>query len=275
LLQALWERQITAIAYEMIEEADDLLPILLPMSQIAGRLAPIVAGQLLTTIYRGRGILLSGLPGVPAAAVVILGGGVLGSNAARAFLGLGSQVTILDRDLGQLQRLDELFGNRINTMVANEYNIKRTTAFADVLVGAVLRSGRRAPVLVSRAMVRDMTPGSVIIDFSIDQGGCVATSRPTTLRDQYYVEEGVIHHCVPNFTAVTARTSSYAITNTVLSYLLAVAKDGLPEVFAAQPALRRGVNVYVGRLAHPEVAAALGRNVEVEVPGNAQDEENL
>lgn len=213
----------------------------------------------------GRGILLSGIPGVPPAAIVILGGGVLGSNAARAFIGMGAQVVILDREVKRLQHLDDIFGGRITTMLSNEYNLNRVVQFADVLLGCVLVPGRRAPILVSRDMVRSMRPGSVIIDFSIDQGGCVETSRPTTLRDQMFVEEGVIHHCVPNMTATVARTASYALTNAALPYLLSVGAHGLPKVFEHELGLVEGVNLYRGKLAHPEVAGGLGRQVEVDL----------
>ena len=195
-----------------------------------------------------------------------LGGGVLGSNAARSFLGLGAQVTILNRGVRKLRHLDDLFGGRVMTMLSNEYNLKRVVEYADVLVGCVLVPGRRAPVLVSRDLVRRMRPGSAVIDFSIDQGGCVETRRPTTLRDQTFVEEeGVIHHCVPYVTATVARTASYALTNAALPYLLAVGACGLPAVFDHEPALTRGVNLYRGRLTHPEIAASLGREVEIEI----------
>ena len=262
LPKALMEKAITAIAYEMIQEEDGRLPVLFPMSEIAGRLAPIIAGELLMTIHGGRGTLLSGIPGVPPAAVVILGAGVLGTNAIRAFLGCGAQVTVLDRDIRQLQRVDELFAARVTTMVSSEYNVQRTTQFADVVVGAVLHPGRRAPVVVTREMVREMRPGAVILDFSIDQGGCVETSRPTTLRAPTYVEEGVIHYCVPNLTASVARTTSYAIANAALPYLLSL--DGLPDALA--PALARGINLYQGKLANRDVAAALGEPLAVELP---------
>lgn len=258
LHQALAAQEITAIAYEMMEEEDGRRPVLLPMSEIAGRLAPIIAGQLLMNTDGGRGALLSGIPGVPSSEVVILGGGMLGWNAARAFLGLGAQVTILDQDGRILQRLDELFNGRVTTMLSNNYNLNRVVDFADVLVGAVLVGGRRAPILVSRDMVRRMRPGSVIIDFAIDQGGCMETSRPTTLRDQTYIEEHVIHYCVPNVTAAVARTTSHALTNAALPYLLAVAAHGLEGALSQQPALRSGLNLKAGRVVHPGVAAALG-----------------
>lgn len=265
LLQVLTERQITAIAYELIQQENGLLPVLVPMSEIAGRLAPIIAGRLLMNLSGGRGILLSGIPGVPPAAVVIIGAGVLGSNAARAFLGLGAQVTVLDRSADKLRQLEAAFAGQITTMLANEYNLQRAVEFADVLVGCVLIPGQRAPVLISRALVRRMRPGAVILDFSIDQGGCVATSRPTTLRDQTYVEEGIIHFCVPNFTAAVARTTSYAINNAAVPYLLGIGQHGLLGPHEHARELANGINLYRGQLAHPTVARALGRPVEVDL----------
>lgn len=264
LLEALAGHEITAIAYELIENQDGVRPVLRPASQIAGRMAPIIAGHLLTSVQppAGRGILLSGLPGVPPAAVVILGAGVLGTSAARAFVGVGAQVTVLDRDVAKLQHLEDMLNGQITTMVSNEYNLNRVVQFADVLIGAVMIPGRRAPVLVSREMVRWMRPGSIIIDFAIDQGGCVETSRPTTLRDQTFVAEEVIHHCVPTMTAVVGRTTSYAITNAALPYLLAVAEFGPAEAAHRETALSRGINLLQGQLVHPEVARALGQTVE-------------
>lgn len=265
LLEVLTVRDITAVAYETIQKEDGLLPVLVPMSEIAGRMAPTIAGQLLMNINGGRGTLLSGLPGVPPAAIVILGGGVLGANATRAFLGLGAQVTVLDNNVRQLQQLDREFSGRVTTMLSNDYNLNRAAEFADVLVGCVLIPGRQAPTLVSREMVRRMRPGSVIIDFSIDQGGCVETSRPTTLRDQIYVEEDVIHFCVPNTTAAVARTTSYAISNAALPYLLAIGKKGLLGAHEESPELIPGINLYQGKLAHPDVANALGRDLGVDL----------
>jgi len=275
LLNALTEREITAISYEELEEADGMRPVLLPASEVAGRLAPIIAGDLLRSGQslpgqQGLGILLSGLPGVPAAAVVILGAGVVASNAARAFTGLGAQVTVLGRDIRRLRQIDDQCGGRVSTMLANEFNIKRAVQFADVLVGAVLDPGKRAPVLVSREMVRSMRPGSIVLDFSIDEGGCIETSRPTTLRDPIYIAEGVIHHCVPNVTSTVARTTSYAITNAALPYLLAIGEDGLLGAAQKRTALLRGVVLYHGKLTHPDIAATLDRQVDVHLsPGGA------
>jgi alanine dehydrogenase len=266
LLEALREREITAVAYEMIERRNGVRPVLVPMSEVAGRIAPIIAGQLLMTTARGRGTLLSGIPGVPRGSVVILGAGALGTNAARAFLGIGAQVIVLDNNIERLQHVDEALGGRVTTMVGSKYNLNRVTEFADVVVGAVSTSGQRAPILIDREMVRHMRPGTVIIDFSIDQGGCVETSRPTTLRDQTYVVEDVIHYCVPNVTATVARTTSYGLTNALLPYLKAVGEHGLVGVLDQCPSLIPGVNLHQGKLANAEIAAALGQPVEVTLP---------
>ncbi len=272
LFEALAEREITAVAYEMIEDDDGQLPVLVSASQVAGRFTPTIAGQLLRSDRgvpgqkQGRGILLSGIPGVPPAAVVILGGGTLGTNAAGAFMGLGAEVTVLDRNLSKLKYIDERFNGRVTTMFANNFNIQRAVKFADVLIGAVLIPGQRAPILVSRDMVKSMRPGSVIMDFSIDEGGCVETSRPTTLRDPSYILEGVVHYCVPNMTSVVARTTSYAVTNAALPYLRALGEYGLISAIYRESALRRGINLYQGGLADPDVAAALGREVTAHLP---------
>ncbi len=266
LFQALQEQEITAVAYEMIAEADGRRPVLLPASEVAGRMAPLIAGQLLRSDQqwpeqRGLGILPSGIPGVPPAVVVIVGGGVVGRNAARAFLGLGAEVTVLDKDGRVLQAIDEQFNGRVTTMFANEFNLNRAVRFADVLIGAVATPGQRVPVLITPEMVRQMRPGAVIVDFAIDQGGCVATSRPTTLRDPAYVWENVIHYCVPNVTSAYARTTSYAVTNAILPYLLAVGEMGLATAVAQQPALKSGVNLHRGQVAHPGIATALGQQM--------------
>ncbi len=272
LFVALAEREITAVAYEMIEEDNGDMPVLISASQVAGRLAPTIAGQLLRSDRgipgqkQGRGILLGGIPGVPPAAVVIIGGGTLGSSAAGAFVGMGAEVTVLDRSLKKLQYIDERFNGRVTTMFANKYNLRRAVKFADVLMGAVLIPGQRAPLLITREMVQSMRPGSVIIDFSIDEGGCVETSRPTTLRDPAYMLDGVVHYCVPNMTSVVARTASYAVTNAALPYLRSVGELGVLGAIQREPALARGVNLYQGNLTHPGVAAALGREVTANLP---------
>ncbi len=259
---AMQEQQVTAIAYEMIQEDDGRQPVLLPTSEVAGRLAPIVAGRMLTNDVGGRGVLLSGIPGVPPAAVVILGAGVLGLNAARAFLGLRAEVTVLDRELLRLQQLDDLLDSRATTMVSNAYNIRRAVRFADVLIGAIQTPGSRAPMVVTEDMVKEMRQGSLIIDYSINSGGSVETSRPTTLRDPVYETHGVLHYCVPNLTSSVARTASYALNNALLPYLRSFGELGRERAIAEMSAMRRGVNLYEGKLANADVAAALGRPLE-------------
>ena len=185
---------------------------------------------------------------------------------ARSFIGTGAQVTILDRDLKKLQQLDDQFEGRVTTMLSNHHNVMRAVAFADVLIGAVQTPGRRSPVIVTKEMVRSMRAGSVIIDFAISTGGCIETSRPTTLRDPIYVAEEIIHCCIPNFPALVARTGSYAINNAALPYLRTLGRDGLVEMLRSTPALARGVTFYQGKLASADLAMALGREVEIELP---------
>jgi alanine dehydrogenase len=259
LLQAFEQWALTTIAYETIQDERGALPVLLPTSEVAGRMAPIVAGQLLESIGGGRGILLSGIPGVPAAAVVVLGAGILGMNAARAFYGIGANVTVLDKNLQALQRIDECAGGRISTMIANPYNIAKAVAFADVLIGAAATPGERAPLLVTRATVKSMRPRAVILDYAIDSGGCVETSRPTTHANPSYIEEGVIHYCVPNVPALVARTASYALSNAMLPYLLLIGEQGVEGALQSCAELKRGVNTRQGQLVHPTLAAVIGR----------------
>ena len=251
LLSALQAREMTAIAAEMIQADDGTFPVLHPTSEVAGRLAPVIAGALLETNIPGvakndqlgRGILLSGIPGVPPANVVILGAGVVGGNAARAFLGVGAQVTILDKDGSRLRGVDAACQGRVVTMLATPYNIAKAVSFADVLIGAVYVVGHRAPVLVTREMVRSMRPRAVIIDFSIDQGGAVETSRPTTHRDPVFVAEGIIHYCVPNAPARVARTASHAWSNAVLPYLQLIGDLGVGEALRRSRELASAVVV--------------------------------
>jgi len=265
LYGALVEHEITAVSYELMRESNSQYPVLLSASEVAGRLAPTIAGQLLCSNVkqglRGRGILLSGLASVPPASIVIIGGGTLGANAARAFLGMGAEVVLLDRDINKLRAIEERFNGRVTTMFANRYNLKRVVKFADVLVGAVMIPGQRAPIVVNREMVKTMRTGSVIIDYSIDEGGCIETSRPTTLRDPVFVTEGIFHHCVPNITSTVARTASYAISNAALPYLRAVAESGLMVAAKEYVALAEGISLYQGNLVHPELASALGRTI--------------
>ncbi|HBY98040.1 MAG: alanine dehydrogenase [Ardenticatenaceae bacterium] len=262
LLEALQRVSITAMAWELVTTPDGRRPALQVMSEIAGRLAPVLAGSFLQTHHGGRGILLGGLPGVPPATVVILGAGELGTQAARAFRGLCAHVIVLDSRLAQLQTIDSHLGGGIITMQATPHALRQAVAFADVLVGAVSVPGQRTPLLVTREMVRTMRSGSVILDFAVDDGGCVETTRPTTHRDPTYAVEGVIHFAVPNVPARVARTASYALTNATLPYLLALGARGLWPALREIPDLSNGLVVREGRLVHADVARGLDREVE-------------
>lgn len=263
LFEALEEREITAVAMETIEGKGGRLPVLVPMSEVAGRLAPIVSGQLLMSTHGGRGTLLSGIPGVPRGAVAILGAGVLGTNAIQAFLGLGSQVIVLDSSIERLGQVDQLFESRVTTLLATRHNLERISAFIDVMVGAIQEPGHRAEQCITRDMVRKMRPGSVIIDYSINDGGCVETSRPTTLRDPVYTVDDVIHFCVPNMPAAVSRTTSYGLTNALLPYLKDLGQFGIIGMINKDQGFAQGVHMYQGSLAHPGVAAALGRELGI------------
>ena len=231
------------------------------MSEVAGASGANCFGQLLMSTQGGRGTLLGGIPGVPRGAVVIVGAGVLGTNATGAFLGIGAQVTVLDEDIEKLERIDQRFASRVTTLLATRHNLERSSCFADVLVGAIQEPGRRAEKIITRDMVREMRPGSVILDFSINDGGCVETSRPTTLRDPAYTVDGVLHFCVPNLPAAVSRTTSYGLTNAVLPYLKKLGRQGMIGMIKNDPDFAHGVQMYQGNLVHPEVAAALGRQV--------------
>jgi alanine dehydrogenase len=259
-VEDLLDKRVTAIAYETIQNDDGSLPVLKPLSQAAGRMAPQVAATLLQNDRGGKGILLGGVPGVPPAEVVIIGAGTFGTAAARAFLGAGASVYVLDRDLWRLQQLDEMHpgGSGLVTMVSHPFNIRKVVRFADVLVGAVLEPGARAPIVVTREMVQSMRPRSVIMDVSIDQGGCIETSRPTTHRDPTYVEEGVIHYCVPNMTAVVARTATHALNIAAWPYIWEIAHKGLDTALGSFPALLNGIATRDGRVVNAALAVALG-----------------
>ncbi|HLO33196.1 MAG TPA: alanine dehydrogenase [Anaerolineales bacterium] len=248
-VQALLEKKITSIAYEQIETADGSLPVLRPFSQIGGKMAASVAARLLQNNWGGKGMLLGGIPGVPPAEVLILGGGVVGMCATYAFLGLGAHVTVLDSDINKLQSIYSRFPN-IVTMLSTKRNIEKATAYADVVVGAVLITGERTPILITREMMRAMKPRSVFIDVSIDQGGCSETSRPTTHDHATYVEEGVIHYCVPNMPGVVARTATHAFVNAALPYILQIANLGAHGAIAQNSAIEKAVNTHNGELVH-------------------------
>ena len=259
LVESLLEKQITAFGYEVIQEDDGSLPILLPMSEIAGQLSIISASHFLQSNYGGRGVLLGGVAGVPSATVVILGAGVAGTCAARTAIGLGAQVIMLDKNINRLRRINDLFERRVITVVSNRYNIEKAVRFADVLIGVIMVQGRRSPTLVTREMVRQMRPKSIIIDISIDEGGCVETSRPITIYDEPYLEENVLHYPVPNMPAMVSRTATYALSNAFLGYLIELVENGLKGALQKNTALRRGVYTYKGFL----VKESLARSFEL------------
>jgi alanine dehydrogenase len=248
-IDTLLKEKITAIAYEQIQELDGSLPVLRPFSQIGGSMAAEVAARLLHTDQGGRGILLGGIPGVPPAEVVILGAGTSGTYAARAFVGMGAHVSVLDKDLNALQRVSQCSVG-IATLPSTPRNIAKVIEFADVLVGAVLVPGARAPILVSRELVKKMKPRSVIVDISIDQGGCIETSRPTSHDHPSYVEEGVVHYCVPNMPGVVARTATSGFVNAALPYILDVVNLGVEKAIQTNPAIEFGIATYQGELRH-------------------------
>lgn len=258
LTRALRKADVIAIAYETVQRPDGSLPLLTPMSEVAGRLAVQEGAFFLTKARGGRGILLSGVPGVPPGNVVILGAGTVGLNAAKVAVGLGADVSILDVNLERLRHVDDLFGGRVVTLFSNSYNIARAVERADLLVGGVLITGARAPVLVTEAMVATMKPGAVIADVAVDQGGCIATIRPTTLLDPVYTVSGVVHYGVTNMPALTPRTSTFALTNATLPFVVELAGKGPERAVRDNPALASGVNLWRGRIVHPAVAESLG-----------------
>ncbi|HAV77153.1 MAG TPA: alanine dehydrogenase [Anaerolineae bacterium] len=260
-VDVLLEKKITSIAYEQIELADHSLPVLRPFSEVGGSMTATIAARFLQANRGGKGILLGGVPGVPPAEVVILGSGVVGVTATKAFLGLGAHVTVISNDLMGLQRLHERHPGVV-TMLSTARNIEKATSYADVVVGAVLVSSQRSPVLITRKMVQKMKPRSVIIDVSIDEGGCVETSRPTTHELPTYVEEGVIHYCVPNMPSVVARTATHAFVNAAMPYILELANKGVDDAIKADPSLEMGINTHKGKLVHLTLLAAGNNGLE-------------
>jgi len=256
LVDALLDSGVHALGYETVQTDSKALPLLIPMSEIAGKMSVQIGARLLEAQAGGRGTLLGGVPGVPPAEVVILGCGVAGTNAAKVAVGMGAHVTILDIDHDRLKYLDDVLRGNVITVYANAYTIERACAYADLFIGAVLVAGARAPKLVTRAIVRKMKPGSVIVDISVDQGACVETMHPTSYSEPTFVVSDVVHYGVPNIPAAVPRTSTLALTNATLSWALEIADKGLERALKANPALARGLNVMAGRLTHAAVAQA-------------------
>jgi alanine dehydrogenase len=258
LTQALIASGAACVAYETVETNDRALPLLAPMSEIAGRLAAQAGATFLEKPLGGRGLLLGGVPGVAPGEVVVIGGGMVGYNSAVIALGLGAQVTILERSIDRMRHLEEVLGSRVTLLMSSSLQIQESVAAADVVVGAVLIPGALAPKLINREMVAGMKEGSVVADVAIDQGGCVETSRPTTHSEPVFVVDGVIHYCVANMPGAVPITSTKALTNATLPYVEAIADRGLREAIAEDPALARGVNVIEGKITYEAVAEAHG-----------------
>jgi alanine dehydrogenase len=254
----LMNSRATAIAYETVTAPDGSLPLLTPMSEVAGRMSVQVGANSLQKANGGFGVLLGGVPGVAPAKVVILGGGVSGTHAAEMAVGLRSDVTVVDRSVKRLRELSSIFGNQLKTVYSTAHAIEELVRDADLVIGAVLIAGAAAPKLVTRAMVKTMKPGAVLVDIAIDQGGCFETSRPTTHAEPTFVLDGVIHYCVTNMPGAVPRTSTFALTNATLPYVKSIADHGWRQALARDAGLARGLNVHAGALTHEAVASALG-----------------
>lgn len=257
LTRVLIDRKVTAVAYETVQLPNRSLPLLTPMSEVAGRMSIQIGAHYLQKTHGGRGLLLAGVPGVLPANVVIIGGGVVGTGAAQMALGLGANVTILDISVDRLRFLDQVLHGRLNTLASNRQNIAEAVSHCDLLIGGVLIPGARAPKLVSAEMVSTMREGAIIVDVAIDQGGCIETVKPTTHSNPTFVVDGVVHYCVTNMPGAVPRTSTFALSNVTLPYGVILAENGT-KAFAGRPELAKGVNVYEGKVTYPAVAEAFG-----------------
>jgi alanine dehydrogenase len=252
----------TAIAYETVTDERGRLPLLAPMSEVAGRMAIQAGAHYLEKSHGGRGVLLSGVPGVNAGKVVILGGGVAGTNAAKVAIGMGAHVTVIERSNDRMKELDMFFGASVSTVYATDHAIEHYVLDADLVIGAVLVAGAAAPRLVTRTMVGEMKKGSVLVDISIDQGGCFETSKATTHDNPVFTIDGIIHYCVANMPGAVARTSTFALNNATLPYILALANKGYKQALLENAGFRKGLNVSKGKITHKEVAEALNKNFQ-------------
>jgi alanine dehydrogenase len=257
LTAALCEKKVKGIAYETIQETDGSLPLLTPMSEVAGRMATQVGATYLQRDRGGMGVLLGGVTGVERAKVTVLGGGVVGINAAKMAVGLGADVTILDVNHKRLEYLDDVFQGRIHTLYSNLHNVEKSVIQSHLVIGAVLIAGRKAPCLVTKDHVKRMMPGSVIVDVAVDQGGCIETCRPTSHQNPTYEVDGVIHYCVPNMPGTVARTSTYALNNATYKYASMLARMGVEDAITKDKALYLGLNTYAGHVAYEPVARDL------------------
>jgi alanine dehydrogenase len=256
LTKQMMERKVTGVAYETITDKHGRLPLLTPMSEVAGRMSVQVGATYLEKMNGGRGILLGGVPGVPAANVVIIGGGIVGTEAAKMAVGLGAKVTIIDRNLDRLRQLDDIFLSKVQTLASSRYAIEEAISHADLVIGAVLVVGAAAPKLVTRDMLKLVPNGAVLVDVAVDQGGCFETTHATTHSNPTYYEEGVLHYCVANMPGAVPRTSTFALTNATLPYALDLANKGFEAAIADDEGLREGVNTYAGKLTYEAVATS-------------------
>ena len=259
LTNKLLDTGVIGIAYETVRDTRGMLPLLMPMSEVAGRMSVQVGASYLEKERGGRGILLGGVPGVPPAHVTVLGGGIVGTNAARIALGFGAKVTLIDVNMNRLRELDDLFQGRLYTLASNSYNLAQATREADLVIGGVLIPGSTAPKLVTRAMVGQMKRGAVIVDVAIDQGGCVETARPTSHSNPSYTVDGVVHYCVTNMPGAVPHTSTLALTNSTFPYVMRLANLGAREALRQDPSLAEGLNTWLGTLTHPGVAESQQR----------------
>jgi alanine dehydrogenase len=258
LTKQLMERKVSGVAYETITDKAGRLPLLTPMSEVAGRMSVQVGATYLEKMNGGKGILLGGVPGVPAGRVVIIGGGVVGTEAAKMAIGLGAHVTIIDRSLDRLRYLDDIFLSKVSTLASSRYQIHEAISHADLVIGAVLVVGAAAPKLVTRDMLADIPKGSILVDVAVDQGGCFETTHATTHSNPTYYEEGVLHYCVANMPGAVPRTSTFALTNATLPYALDLANKGLMKAVTDDAGLKEGVNTYAGKLTYEAVATSQG-----------------
>jgi alanine dehydrogenase len=256
LTKQMMERNVTGVAYETITDKQGRLPLLTPMSEVAGRMSVQVGATYLEKMNGGRGILLGGVPGVPAANVVIIGGGIVGTEAAKMAVGLGAKVTIIDRNLDRLRQLDDIFLSKVQTLASSRYAIEEAISHADLVIGAVLVVGAAAPKLVTRDMLHLIPNGAVLVDVAVDQGGCFETTHATTHSNPTYYEEGVLHYCVANMPGAVPRTSTFALTNATLPYALDLANKGFEGAIKDDTGLREGVNTYAGKLTYEAVATS-------------------
>ncbi len=259
LTQQLLDKKVIGIAYETVRDRANTLPLLTPMSEVAGRLSVQVGAAYLEKEHGGRGVLLGGVPGVAPGNVCIIGGGIVGTNAAKMALGLGAKVTLLDNNLNRLRELDDIFGGRVFTVASNRYNVERAAVEADLLIGGVLIPGAAAPKIVTRGMVEKMKKGAVIVDVAIDQGGCIETAHPTTHSDPSFEVAGVVHYCVTNMPAAVPNTSTLALTNATFPYVLRLANQGATGAIQGDPGIAEGVNTFNGSLTYRAVAEAQAR----------------